>query len=89
VEQFSAWSGTEGIQTLPQSALKLVGTHPQETTPSRRPTGRWPGEREVACSSGCSESSGGGRSEAVPQTCRRSIDSDRYGLIPEWLVLPP
>jgi len=38
VEQLGAGSGTEGVQALPESALKLVRTHPQETTPSRRPT---------------------------------------------------
>ena len=38
MEQLGAGSGTEGVQALPESALKLVRTHPQETTPSRRPT---------------------------------------------------
>ena len=42
MEKFGATSGTERVETLPKSALKLVGTHPQETTPSRRPTEPWP-----------------------------------------------
>jgi hypothetical protein len=41
VEQLGAGSRAESLQTLLQSTLKLVGTHEQETTPSRRPTGRW------------------------------------------------
>jgi DNA-binding IclR family transcriptional regulator len=38
VEQLGARCGTESVQALPKAALKLVGTHQQETTPSRRPT---------------------------------------------------
>jgi hypothetical protein len=36
VEQLGAWSGTEGIQALTQTALKLVGSHGREAKPFRR-----------------------------------------------------
>jgi hypothetical protein len=42
VQELGAGSWAESLKTLLKSALKVVGTHPQETSPSRRPTGHRP-----------------------------------------------
>jgi hypothetical protein len=35
VEQLGAGSGTEGVQTLPETAFELIGPHRSEPTPPR------------------------------------------------------
>ena len=81
MEQFGAGSWAKGIQTLPQSALELVGSHGsslrrREDCPRRRIYGRVTVSRAGALTAGTREvtmprTCGKGRTWAVYSCCYR------------------